>query len=1670
MAWESNLDSITKKSIFEQKVATPQPVLDPNVSANLSNVKQRAGWVPVETQLALAKAGASNEAIDAVGKMAAQKTVDEQGDLSFKDLVKAPFKIGYDSLKTTSRWLQASLEFVPELAQGAASQALEIAGEYGIGSFGQGTDRINNVDGWFISSKLGSLIKATQGDYDPVTGERITAGSGFFVSDEVLARQGERARRYRGTINTSAYTVGRGSASTVFQPGTIPFNVLSGVIDGLLLIRLDPTGPAVKAVKTYKDLTQLVPKLTKVETEVLREAVTFDAGFIPTLFQVGLDETKYARFMETNSRARLLVQSLRDETDVVKIFDKFGQNPNISNEMLTLLANSKTDEQVKAVLALGFQLERGSLTDQIRSLQKTGFFLTPIKNFGGTLIEKTHLTNSKFVRKGSEIVTRYLTEKPEEALMINGDRFQNTQATKSVINYLRTVGADDETVSRIGALAVEAFTETSSRADQYKFLKVFDATIDEAMRVSGVAEEVRKEVILGAKRSMDQVRKYMVDRVGNPTDNGLAKFLANEYNAYLPGEEIETLIKTFGEGADFQIISPLQISEMLNRVHVLPDARELRRLTSNRFFGLGELLPETAQTKLNRFGNVVGTPSGKTRKRDVLKIIDEDKFDELTTELKMIQKDLARYPDGSPEALLAAGEIQRIRLELRSLKKNVSVRVRTGEERDALKAVGFLQNQLWKPLTLMTGGYVVRNSLDAQVRMAFSGLPSVFSHPFEYIQLVLGGTKNKTLTGELLTGRKLSEYTDDIREAYTFGLRQQGLDNSKITNMMVKANNWQMVQRMDVNGVKLHTDAVAQNGVLVYSGDPLQKIAAQTFVEFGGQNYDSLIVARQRIVGAVQKDPDLYKQIKDLYASGFEIALPDGKKAVFPPIFFEDLTKDQIEKILAKHAEAVSVANVAELTGGISDIEFAYAFNRIPLRDSAGNLLPTVRSTIGDLKPAETGDLRVGSTVITNDDINEPTFGVIVRISDAKTGARYADDMANIRIPKFFVAEVQPIVREKTKDTVTYMTAFGNNGLGTKEFRQIVQRTPVRLDGAKTGLPRQLKREQLAEERNTREHMSSMDKMTDWFFGTLYGSVSRKLDRSPVFRNFYYKEVSKHADQLSPEGAKKTLDEMIASAKEAKKSVDEYVGDPKLVAKLNKALTGNGTATLQELDDFAKYSALEKTKQLLYDASNRSNLEDAMKTIAPFAPAWREVIGTYAHLFRENPLGTYRNTTRIFHGAKNADPDNDGRGFFYNDPITNALTFLFPATGLLARAITGLDAPLKAPALRLSQGLQYNPALGPFAQIAASYLLPNVPATKDIVELLLPYGRKTLRKETILPGWSTKLLEALNADETKLGTVYANTYAETLLALSTQGKYDMSDPDQIKLLQQDAKGKAKWLTAFRALSQLTGPTAGAVEFKITAKNGDIYASELTKQFYALQTKDYDSAVQTFLDMFGDEVSLYVSSKSQANVKGLEATEQFGDWENANEDLFKEFEEVAAYLAPAGDDFSYAVWERQILTGKRERLTDKEMIDLAQNRIGSAKYRWARKQIGQFPDEKGRELLRQYRAVLHDELPGFPLVAEFKVGEFANNVEKMRDLVNDPRTADNEIAQTIKTYIEYRDVYKKVALAKFGSDNIGQSKQTQFMRNELANIGEMLILQNPEFARVWQRFFSFEVED
>jgi hypothetical protein len=514
-----------------------------------------------------------------------------------------------------------------------------------------------------------------------------------------------------------------------------------------------------------------------------------------------------------------------------------------------------------------------------------------------------------------------------------------------------------------------------------------------------------------------------------------------------------------------------------------------------------------------------------------------------------------------------------------------------------------------------------------------------------------------------------------------------------------------------------------------------------------------------------------------------------------------------------------------------------------------------------------------------------------------------------------------------------------------------------------------------------------------------------------------------------------------------------------------------GTATAEELDEYARFMAVQQTKELLYDASNKSNLEDALRIIMPFAPAWREVLGTYLGFLKGNPVNTVRSFQRVYSGALGADYDNDGRGFFYRDPTTNQMMFAFPGSGTLAKLLTGINAPLEAPVKRLSQGINAYPSLGPMMQVAASQL-PDAPQLDAVKDFLLPYGEKGVGSAfNPVPQWTDKFIQAIRADTGKLDNVFGNTYIETLRALSASGDYDLDDPNSTNQLYKDAKAKARILTLMRASSQFLGPTAGATEFVIPTKEGDQFVSALVKEFYDLQAKDYDTAVPKFLELYGDEVTLYVASKTRSLQEGLEATEEFSDWERRNGDLLAQYENTAAYLAPAGSEFNFTVWQRQLQQGKRERLTDREVVAIAQQRIGSAKYRAARRLVGPYPNEEQQNILRTYREYLHKQYPGFPLKAEFTVGKFENDVEELRNLVADPRVAENPTAKAVSEYLEYLDQAVGTYVSRGGQPSgFATAKSAAPLRSAMASIGEALAQREPGFSRVWQRLLAQQVED
>jgi hypothetical protein len=317
-----------------------------------------------------------------------------------------------------------------------------------------------------------------------------------------------------------------------------------------------------------------------------------------------------------------------------------------------------------------------------------------------------------------------------------------------------------------------------------------------------------------------------------------------------------------------------------------------------------------------------------------------------------------------------------------------------------------------------------------------------------------------------------------------------------------------------------------------------------------------------------------------------------------------------------------------------------------------------------------------------------------------------------------------------------------------------------------------------------------------------------------------------------------------------------------------------------------------------------------------------------------------------------------------------------------------------------------------------------------------------------------------------MSTVYGNTYMETLRALSVNNqKYDLSTEDGVTRLMADARGTAQKLTILRAIGQFTGPASPTAQFKVPTKKGDKFVNELQKELRRFEQEDYDSAVDRFLGLYGDELNLYLSSKSRAIAQGLEATEEFGVWERNNSDLINQYPDTAYFMAPrGGGDFNFTVWQRQLQEGKRAKLTDREMIDLAQNRVGSVKYRAARRMFGANPTALQREALRNYRDYLNEKLPGFPRRAEFQANKLQNDIDQLYKLVADPRLKDNAIAKSTRQYLDAR-----TAAMQSNNLNSFQAKKAASARIALYQLGESLASQNPEFDRIWSRFLAQEVD-
>jgi hypothetical protein len=1468
-----------------------------------------------------------------------------------------------DKLKTASRYTFATLETSTQLLANAGSQV-----------FGNNPD---GIDGWFASTDLGSLIKNDE-----------VAGNGYFLGGEAKNLQAKRVQNFRGTTTGGhAWTFGRGTAGIIFDEGSTAYNLMSGVIDGVVALSV-PIAPgfkqaagAVKVAAEAQGASDIVRGADKAfdllrgqGTKILPSNITaeeYDA-LVKSAGLTGrtVDPVEANKFLGTDKWFRL-----RDKLVEANTLDAVRKelNNNVYPETLVRLRDAKDVDAVtrEMIDILGIAQQgviRTVMPGTKRFAVSNARRVAVIDNLLGTFENSRagRITERAFEKRPSGTIIDFSSDNPVDVRRTINDIDRWMKASLTDQND-RVKFLDQAADSLIGANA----TPTARR----KLYEDFHGLIKKSWIDDGLDKNVATAVLDGHVVRQIKSRGYNAT-LGSELDDG--KFY-------------EGLFKKNGGFVNAVVGGPVLQSELANLMIEMPDIAQVRRLTG----------------KINK----VWAKSPKA------------------------EFDSANYIDENVDRLMKAGQL-----------------------RLPFATANFLQEQIFRKNILATFGYGVRNLMEGQISLGLSQKPvtSIIRHPFQHMQWSaherlgskIGRKGVGDITGEVFTEEGAIKAMESYRAAGTGAIMAHYQDPTIVYRRGRRVGQFNDVQR-GVDEAELIIEAHAdQIGRL--NADPIARLFAN------GKTDDEVI----DFIRNTDEGKKWFRDKQDLhFGSGRPVFDKTSKKWV--------------------GTQKIDLNDEHNLRLHLGEVRQRFDVNV----GSHDDLRKTIES--GLLPPTRIDAAAIG--------IDSSMRGQVwdIQMPGRKAVATARIDESDENIIRFF--------------------AF-KKGEATKPLEDLLSRPNILQDQS---LAQVLSHEtRVAEKLGKRGFKEEYDALFDKFFAFVHGKPSAYLEKHPAFKQRYYTwAVDEMITSLSPAELDKMIQRIEDAAKIAKVSPSDWVGDKTEFAevvgrlfKTSKPAVGDrwerilelqknpkklkGTLTLSEVDEFAKGQALDDLAKMTYDATERNNLTDVSRFILPFGQAQLEFFRRLGRIYTVETgilplpnLNAMRKTQLLIEGGREADPDGDGRGIFYTDPGTGEWVVDYPFTGPFTHLLTsmvsggpGVRSTLQAPIKGALMGLDVRPGLGPVAQIAVSAFAPDIPQLDAFKAAVLPYGEVDLAGnkglggsvvDSFTPSWFKKIQSAF-IDSPESMTTYGNTYFEVYQALSTTGEYDLKTPAGMDRLYQDAKNQAKALTILRGIGQFLGPSRPTNKFQVETLEGDVMVNVLSQELRTMQLEDYDSAIPRFLDIYGEDVFVYLSGKTKAVYGGLLATREFGKFESANEGLFRKYKNVAGFFATGGTDLDWQVYTRQIETGMRDRLTPEESLQAAQKYVAYSKYRQVQTLVGPYPNAEQKAYLRQYREYLGEQYPGFAL-ATFDPNRIKNNIAELELAVQEPSLTDNNVAKAAKLYLDARNSVMAEA-GNRGLSSIDRSKNASDLRGYLRQYAEVLKKDYPEFARLYDRILIDEVDE
>lgn len=591
---------------------------------------------------------------------------------------------------------------------------------------------------------------------------------------------------------------------------------------------------------------------------------------------------------------------------------------------------------------------------------------------------------------------------------------------------------------------------------------------------------------------------------------------------------------------------------------------------------------------------------------------------------------------------------------------------------------------------------------------------------------------------------------------------------------------------------------------------------------------------------------------------------------------------------------------------------------------------------------------------------------------------------------------------------------------------------------------------------------------------------------SPAYRQVFTNEAERMLPDLSAEDRASLL-KNIDLAKIGDAQATRLRAMDARMTQLNADLVASGKEplaprlTLDQASAVAGYHASTYVKDTLHTLSERSQVADVLRLVAPFGDAWRQMITKWAKVVYENPVAL-RRVQQVYQGATAGVPGGIAslgvpadQGFFHKDQYGQEV-FSYPGSELLTKTLTGVPVPLSGSVKGLSLLGSGLPGVGPVVSIPASYFLPQKPGWDQVSARLFPFGDPNTGNpindipHAFLPSWLGKIQQAFTNPNTN--RTFAGTVMDTARYLQSTGDYKLQGDNaqqEMNRLLTDAKSKAQELTVIRGLVQFGVPSAPSPEWQVYDKSGNLTAAWRLSKWYSDHLKssnDPQGTLNAFLDKFGFNNFLIPQGQSKAVVPGAPTTKNTYAWAQAHPAVVADYPHTYGLIAPSSGKFDLTVFNQQFSKGERISLTPVQMLRAANNRIATTLYDQARAQTGTSVSAAEAAALRDYHASLVAEFPGMGDPAINSTTKDSLIAELIRAAA-DKSLQNNPTIRGLNAYMTLRD--QTLALSqKAGVANPWSGTRTAPLRAALATAGEAIVEQYPSFRRMFDAVFSREV--